>query len=458
MKSRTAFPTIGTFLLLFSNLWNVAAELPSRVDNSDRMFCPPVARQDVDACSQFAGIHCIFTYEMNRARGVDGLRPENQYAPLFTWNFLNSAHNGGSEFFDGWQIAHEMGIPTLADWNVSKSARVGGWMTGYDRYYRAMQNRARSWELFPMTNATQLLEAKEWLFNGGNTNANAGHLLAVDYRVSRWDVEQLPAGSYEAGKYFVKSWSPTNFGHLMTCAGYDDQVGFDFNGDGQITNDRDIDGDGKVTLADWERGAFILVNSWGVEWGNRGRVYAPYRHHATTDWFRGRWMARLHVAAKSQPRLTLRVKFAADDRAALRMTVGTAERVDADRPARTWSPAIFSREPLAEPGVASGSPEAAYSVFLTPNRRLGAVPPLGPGHNEPVEMGFDLSHFDVTNTAVFFLEVGAQKGAALHGQLQEAAILRYDADGRKVAELPFVGLPADFGATSLVVRAGGPAK
>ena len=48
----------------------------------------------------------------------------------------------------------------------------------------------------------------------------------------------------------------------MTIVGYDDAVKLDFNGDGQFTNDIDINGDFIVDMNDWEIGALIVVNSW----------------------------------------------------------------------------------------------------------------------------------------------------------------------------------------------------
>ncbi|MDB4765683.1 hypothetical protein OAG05_03060, partial [Akkermansiaceae bacterium] len=102
----------------------------------------------------------------------------------------------------------------------------------------------------------------------------------------------IPEGEHRAGEDIWTRWGPTGYGHGITCVGYDDQVGYDLNGDGKITNDIDTNSDGKVTLADWERGAYIVVNSWGEKWSKDGRVYLLYSAMIDSTWKRGNYLGR----------------------------------------------------------------------------------------------------------------------------------------------------------------------
>ncbi len=42
----------------------------------------------------------------------------------------------------------------------------------------------------------------------------------------------------------------------MTVVGYNDSIKYDFNEDGQYTNNIDLNDDGIIDLRDWEVGAF----------------------------------------------------------------------------------------------------------------------------------------------------------------------------------------------------------
>ena len=156
--------------------------------------------------------------------------------------------------------------------------------------------------------------------------------------------------------------------------GYDDQVGFDVNGDGKITNDIDINGDGKVTLADRERGAFIVVNSWGKTWSKDGKIYLLYSAMVDPTWERGNYLGRIEVS-RHLPQRTLKLKLACNKRSDLRMTIGIAGDKDATKPEHELAPQALNGWPL----------------FGNRKNNVGEVPLAGPGDDSPLELGIDLT-------------------------------------------------------------------
>ena len=70
------------------------------------------------------------------------------------------------------------------------------------------------------------------------------------------------------GMKYVTDWNET-YNHAMTIVGYDDRVEFDLDGNGIIGETRNSQGDNEV-------GAWIICNSWGNGYANKGFKYCPY--------------------------------------------------------------------------------------------------------------------------------------------------------------------------------------
>jgi len=185
-------------------------------------------------------------------------------------------------------------------------------------------------------------------------------------------------------------------------------VGFDVNGDGEITNDRDLNEDGKVTLADWERGAYIVVNSWGEKWSQDGRIYLLYSAMIDPDWKRGNFLGRAEVK-RYQPERTLRLKLTCDDRSDLRFKVGISGGKDSAKAEHDFSPELLNGWPLF--GKAVGR--------------------------------------DDDGEGRLFLEFSRADGSAATGELHEAALRRYDSDGKFLGESAIQIESGKFGESSL---------
>lgn len=420
--------------------------LPSRVDNAQRPQFPPIYRQKWGACGQFASVASVFTYEWNVAHGTLADSDQTRFPAHFSWNMINRAENKGSEAYHGWEVAKRVGIPTAKAYGGVRLNEIGLWPNGYDIWRDAMTHRVAGYRYTPALTVEQLNEARGWLYDRNQPDAQGdaiGGVFAIDGRMGQGEDRDkvtvtIPKGHYAEGQGLWTAWSATGYGHGMACVGYDDQVGYDLNGDGRITNDHDINGDGKVTLADWERGAWIVVNSWGSTWSGDGKIYLLYSAMCDDSWPRGKYIGRVEVA-KYQPRVTARLKLACDNRTDLRLTLGIAADPDAQTPEHTIAPEAFNGWPVFGRGTHAGD-----------------VPLAGPGNNEPIEVGIDLTElFDQLDEAQqtrakVFLTLARKDDSTATGQLHETGIRFYDAKGKLQQEVPMQVGEGTFGQAELI--------
>lgn len=418
--------------------------LPSRVDNSKRPQFPPIYRQKFGACGQFTAVASMFTYEMNVLNGTKADADERRFPATFSWNMINRAENNGSEAYHGWEVAKQLGVPTVKRYGKVEEPTLGKWPNGYDIWREAMDYRVSGYRYTPAQTVEQLNEARGWLYDRNQPEPGKetiGGLLALDGRMGELEkvTRKIPKGQHEAGKDVWTKWGPTGYGHGITCAGYDDNVGYDLNGDGQITNDIDLNGDGEVTLADWERGAYIVVNSWGTKWSGDGKIYLLYSAMIDPTWKRGNYLGRVEVK-RHVPQMTLRLKLACDDRTDLRMTIGWASNPDATEPEHTIAPEAFNGWPI----FGRSGP--------------GHVPLAGPGDDTPLEVGIDLSPLlqslgaDFAGKGQLFLNLSRAKDSSAKGMVYEAAIRHYDEQANFIREEPIALDHGAFGEDAIELR------
>ena len=397
------------------------ARLPSRIDNSTRAEYPPIYKQRWGTCGQFASVASIFTYEMNVLNGTKADSAHTRFPAHFSWNMMNRATNTGSEAYHGWEVAKRIGIPTAASYGGVRLDKIGIWPNGYRIWREAMEYRVSGYRYSPAHTVAQLNEAQGWMFD---RNAPApgkeviGGIFALDGRMGELKkvTRIIPKGEYAAGEDIWTRWGPSGYGHGITCVGYDNQVGYDVNGDGKITNDQDINEDGKVTLADWERGAYIVVNSWGPKWSSDGKIYLLYSAMIDPTWKRGNYLGRAEVK-RYLPRRTLRLKLSFSDRTDLRMTLGISKDPKSSNPDHEMKPEAFNGWPL----------------FGRAN--AGHVPLAGPDNDAALEVGIDLTPLfeklepGERERSRIFVRLGRAENSKAKGILHEAGVRSYDSDG-----------------------------
>ncbi len=386
-----------------------SAKLPSAVDNSKLRYMRPAFNQIGGSCGSASRIAYMFAYEINCYRRVAGNLKENMYPSHFTW--LLTGQNSDKE-----DMAQHNGIPNaityggslVSDiyggryigWPDMKEAPDYGWMQGYDKWYQAMHNRIEKTVSFHLKDEKALNLLKEWFLNHWNDSSfPAGGVAGTGCATKGAEYARTTNG-----KLMVKKWGP-QVDHGTTWVGYDDNIAYDFNGDGKITNNIDLNNDGKINFKDWERGALIMRNSWGHSWGNKGNVYVPYRMMDQHN-------AELYFVRKDyKPRRTMKIKMNYSARSAIKISVGISDNINATRPKK-----IVECEHFKYAGN-------------------GEVPMLGKWadgkmHSEDMEFGYDLTDltmgYDATKPLKYFLKIQAKSKIEGEGKVKLVSVLNYD--------------------------------
>lgn len=307
--------------------------LPEVVDNSANMFWRPVYAQVALECGQASGIGMGYTYAVNRERGLPSNVVHNQYPTHFCWNWANGNESySGVSYFHSFEILRTVGTPDVNTYGGMSDNGLR-WMTGYDNYYAAMQNRIHEVYQIDVSTAEGIETLKHWI-HSHLENAEFGG-IGNFYANAPYGMSTLPAGTPEAGKYVVLGWGGAN--HGLTISGYHDSIRWDYNNDGQYTNHIDITGDGKVTPRDWEIGGLRFANTYsgGPSFGNNGFSYMTYKSLADPSQNGGIWNNAVHVLyakAAMNPQLTAKIKIYYNCRKKIRVRMGVSTDLSSETP------------------------------------------------------------------------------------------------------------------------------
>lgn len=300
----------------------VVTSLPEGVNNSTLKYFPTVFNQKGNSCSQASGARYVFTYEVNRMLDRDAkASTENVFSYHFTWNYLNNGIDEGSHPELGYDMMKVGGVATLADM-PDESAAVSSttWLTGYDKYLKAMTYRVKTYEKFSLKTTDGIQRLKQYLYNRG-IPGSAGGIVTFSCLSSDWKEYSYKGPSVTGLKDMIVK-NGTDGAHALTIVGYDDTVEYDFNGDGQITDD--------------EKGAFIFVNSWGTWWASEGLCYYPYKLFLTPASEGGladlSAMALMVEPEVHEPKVVFKVNLTYTSRNDLFFRLGVANGDDATSP------------------------------------------------------------------------------------------------------------------------------
>ena len=400
-------------------------QLPPYVYNGQDKYFPPIFNQDGGSCGSAAAVGYQFTHEMNSYRDADASLPENQYPSHFTWlmAYQTSTTEG---------MAKGNGIPNVPTYGGRTYSRLFGpqthddpdygWMQGYDKWYSAMWNRsAYDFSLAPTNTLEGRQELKEWLYNHcGDKTMHGGGVAGIGVAAyGTWAAIPNSAANKAAGVVgmkYVKAWGET-FNHALTVCGYDDRIEFDLDGDGNV---------GEVE--EDEVGAWIIANSWGDGWENKGFIYCPYKYSFSVNNDTWTWTPSAYVIRQNyRPLRTIKLLMDYSHRSELLLSAGISENVSATKPDKT----------------------IPFEHFRYAGNTLGAdpapeVPMLGRWtdgmHSEPMEFGYDLTDLtatcDRTKPLKYFFIVKTKSGAIGTGHIYNASIINYEIENEGV-EIPF---------------------
>jgi hypothetical protein len=364
--------------------------LPVSVDNSTQPYFRPITWQSGYECGQTAGIAFNFTYEIDRLRNLPANVTNNQYPTHFTWDFLNNAYNyQGASFFDSWEIVRTCGNMNVTDYGGGLN--TGGylrWISGYSVWYNGMKNRLNKVWSIRVDTPEGIQTLKYWLYDHleGAPVGGVGNFYAKYFTVP---TGVLPPGTPEAGKYVMAQWLPYPT-HAWTLCGYNDSIRWDFNGDGQYTNNIDITGDGIVDVHDWEIGGVKFANGYaGTGWCNGGFCYTMYKNLADDITIGGIWNHMIYVIDVKHtcdPKLTMKITLKHTSRNKLKVTAGFSTDLSATAPSVELEFPIFNYQG-GDYFMQGGTTEA----------------------DKTIEFGFDLNpllgYFNSGTTVKYFLQV-----------------------------------------------------
>lgn len=320
--------------------------LPSVVDNSQTPYMIPIFYQAALECGQASTICYIFSYEIGVNRNYSDISYNNAYhfPSHFVWNFCNSGYNRGVCSMETWQVVRTAGTPFLPDWGTNYSS--GGptkWLSGYNKYYNAMRNRIIEMYAIPTSTEEGILTMKNWIDNhltGDDIGGLANFYCTYYGTISN----TLPAGTPEAGKKFLTGFS-SSVNHSQTIVGYNDSIRWDYNGDGQYTNNIDINGDGVVNVKDWEIGGVKFCNTFGTNFGDNGYCYFSYKRLAELPAEGGIWNSCIYVVKVKDevfPQVTYKATIKHNKRNMIKLTAGIADNASATVPQHTMEFNVFN--------------------------------------------------------------------------------------------------------------------
>lgn len=236
--------------------------LPSSVDNSLLPSFPPIGNQGpLGSCVAWGSTYYQATHEIGLLNGINNKTSrQGVLSPKWTYNLLNNGLDEGLWPKDAYQLLSSNGAVSIT--NFPYDANYLAWDTNTQDWISAISNR-----LSPVQVITGIGGSHPQNLNTIKQLLSNGHVLTFATYVDSWvyaTVKKDPSNpnSPHVGELAVAWMNGANGGHFLTIVGYDDNVWIDINNNGKVDSG--------------EKGAFLIANSWGTNWGNKGFIWIAY--------------------------------------------------------------------------------------------------------------------------------------------------------------------------------------
>ncbi len=231
------------------------SSLPSSVDLSTSPCFPPIGNQgSVGSCTAWASTYYQYSYEVNKLNNVTSTADRVIYSPKWTYNNINYGVDTGSNYTNAYKLLKNQGAVTLAEFPYSSTNYNPQDLPTYSGAVEDMRNALNTRLSFYGTysisgSGTVITSNKDSDLDQVKTALNNGKVLTFQtyndfnykYGTGSWSNTKLVYRCYDA---------PDSGSHAMTIVGYNDNITCDINGNG--------------TIEAGERGAFKVINSWGI--------------------------------------------------------------------------------------------------------------------------------------------------------------------------------------------------
>ncbi|MDR2234475.1 MAG: C1 family peptidase [Tannerella sp.] len=218
-----------------------SSSLPSKVDLTDKL--PPVGNQgQYGTCVTWSVGYGMRSYLNAVSRNLNAQQltdKRNQFSPADLWMAMKdkSSNCEGSNFEPAFDVLVNRGITTLQTAPYSSLQCNGS----------PSQSWASDAANYKILNYRMIADA-DMTVDNLKTHLSQGRLISFGAQLGDNFMEWTGGGVLSSDTYVQPGSQHAN--HAIVLAGYDDSKG--------------------------SRGAFLVYNSWGESWGDRGRIWVDY--------------------------------------------------------------------------------------------------------------------------------------------------------------------------------------